>query len=103
MSKDCMSIPPVPLVPVDDAFFEMLTFAVRYALGRRTYAAGDTARYVEQHISYLDIATLSVIESDIAGSRSLGDPCDEEAWRRCLALVRKEKKRRCASDKNING
>lgn len=103
MSRDCMSTPPVPLVPLDDAFCEMLTFAVRYSLGRRTYAAGDTARYVEKHISYLDIATLSVIERDIASGRSLGDSCDEEAWMRCLALIRKEKKRRIVSEKNING
>ena len=103
MSRDCMSIPLVPVVPVDDAFCEMLSFAVRYSLGRRTYATADTARYVERHISYLDIATLVVIERDIAGCRSLGDPCDEEEWMRCLALIRKEKKRRIVSEKNING
>lgn len=94
MSKDCMSTPPVPLVPVDDAFCEMLTFAVRYSLGRRTYAAGSTAAYVERLVPQLNDITLRVLEADIASKRDLGDSCDEEAWLRLLTIIRKERKER---------
>ena len=92
MSNECMSLPPVAVVPVDDAFGEIVNYAVRYALGRRAYAASATAQYVQGLAPHLDERTLRVIEKDIASQRDLGDSCDEEAWLRLLAVVRKELK-----------
>lgn len=94
MSNECMSVPPVAVVPVDDDLSEMLVFAARYAIGRRTYAAADTARYIERVLKHLNSNDLRVMEIEISGARTLGDTCDEEAWLRLLALIRKELKDR---------
>jgi len=94
MSNECMSLPTWGVVPIDDHFGEIINYAVRYALGRRTYAAGSTASYVERLVPQLNDLTLRVIENDIASKRNLGDSWDEEAWFRLLAIVRKERKER---------
>lgn len=100
MSKDCMSLPPVGIVPIDHAFCEMINYAVRYALGRRTYAASSTANYVAYIVPQLNDLTLRVMETDIASKRDLGDSWDEEAWLRLLAIIRKERKQRKAGGAN---
>ena len=94
MSKDCASLPTWGVVPIDDNFGEVINYAVRYALGRRTYAAGSTAAYVERLVPQLNDITLRVLETDIASKRDLGDSCDEEAWLRLLAIIRRERKER---------
>lgn len=94
MSKDCASLPTWGVVPIDDNFGEVINYAVRYSLGRRTYAAGSTAAYVERLVPQLNDITLRVLETDIASKRDLGDSCDEEAWFRLLAIIRREQKER---------
>lgn len=76
-----------PFVIIDDDFGEMMNWAVRYALGRRTYAVGDTCRFVKSVLPYLDHKTLSVMARDIkekSDFNDLGDQCDADDW---LALM----------------
>lgn len=73
---------PVNVVEIDSAFCEMINWAVRYACGRKTYAALDTAAYVNNIADKLDTQTLSVILKDIEEREkiSLGDDIDARAW-----------------------
>ena len=68
------------LVPVDDNFGEILNWAVRYALGRKTYAVMDTCNYIKPLIPCLSNRTLWCMERDINNQEDLGDICDEEYW-----------------------
>lgn len=77
--------PAVDAVPIDGMFCEMMNWAVRYALGRRTYAASDTASYVLHLVPKLDDKTLTVIAQDIRErGENLGDECDAVWWRKLL-------------------
>ena len=77
-------------VPIDDMFCEMMNWAARYAIGRRTYAASDTATYIRYLVGDLDRTTLICLKSDIRSAKSLGDPCDAEEWMKLLEAVEKE-------------
>ena len=82
-------------VPIDGMFCEMMNFAVRYALGRRTYAASDTASYVLHLVPKLDDKTLTVIAQDIRErGDDLGDECDAVWWWRLLDAAVAEMVRR---------
>ena len=83
------------LIQVDENFGEMLNYAVRYAIGRRTYAPGSVVRYCEPLIRRLDKVCLLCMKRDIeeAASRDggLGDPnIDAPEWRRMLDAVTRE-------------
>jgi len=88
----------VRTVPVDDMFGEMMNWAVRYAIGRRTYAAGDTCDYIIPLVGDLSNKTLWCIERDIESQMQfdggLGDQCDEEKWISLLKEVKSELKNR---------
>lgn len=87
--------PAVDAVPIDEMFCEMMNWAVRYALGRRTYAASDTASYVLHLVPKLDDKTLTVIAQDIRErGDNLGDECDAFWWRKLLDAVVAEMIRR---------
>lgn len=99
LQHDCDSLlcmlPAVDAVPIDEMFCEMMNWAVRYALGRRTYAASDTANYVLHLVPKLDDKTLTVIAQDIRErGENLGDECDAVWWRKLLDAVVAEMKRR---------
>lgn len=83
-----------PAVPVDDMFGEMLNWAARYAIGRRTYAASDTANYILRLVDRLDNTTLNCLKNDIEAASSLGDDCDEKEWLKLLDAVKEELERR---------
>lgn len=68
------------LVPVNDDFCEMMNWAVRYSLGRRTYAVQDTCRYVTPLIPYFDAKTIAAMIGDITRQHDLGDDCDKRCW-----------------------
>lgn len=87
-------IPTVDAVEVDDNLGEMLNWAVRYALGRMTYAVNDTVNYVLPLIPKLDRRTLSVMQRDIETAPEYGHDCDEADWMRLLHAIREELKRR---------
>lgn len=70
-------------VPIDDMFGEMMNWAVRYALGRRTYAVSDTCRYIKPLVPFLDNQTLSAMLQDIQLQGRIGDygdPMDHDCW-----------------------
>lgn len=82
------------IVPIDDMFCEMMNWAARYAIGRRTYAASDTANYIYKLVDRLDDKTLNCLKNDIEEASSLGDDCDESEWLKLLDAVKEELKRR---------
>lgn len=80
------------MIPVDDNLGEMLTWAVRYSLGRRTYAVSDTCRFVTTLIPYLDERTVCCIHRDIVDQNLMGgygDSCDEADWMRLKEILEK--------------
>lgn len=78
-------------VEIDDLFCKMMNYAVRYACGRKTYAALDTANYVYNLADKLDTQTLSVMLRDIEEQEkiSLGDDIDERGWIRLKGKIKK--------------
>ena len=69
-------------VPVDDMFCEMMNWAVRYSLGRRTYAVSDTIYYITKLIPFLTDKTIYSMIRDIESKEpdNLGDHMDTYAW-----------------------
>lgn len=78
-------------VEIDSLFCEIINYSVRYACGRRTYAASSTANYVCGLVDKLDTQTLSVMLRDIEEQEkiSLGDEIDERAWIRLKNKIKK--------------
>lgn len=74
----------------------MMNYAVRYACGRRTYAALSTANYVYNIADKLDTQTLYVMMRDIEeqGKISLGDDIDERGWIRLKGKIKKTLEKR---------
>ena len=83
-----------PAVPIDAMFCEMMNWAARYAIGRRTYVASDTANYILKLVDKLDNTTLNCLKNDIEKASSLGDDCDKKEWMKLLDAVNKELERR---------
>lgn len=74
--------------------------AVRYCLGRRTYAPGTVMGFIKTFLPALDDKTLYVMARDIAEADNLGDTeIDAPMWTAFLAEIEKERKRR-KSDEN---
>jgi hypothetical protein len=96
--EDVLKAPAVDAVEVDDNLGEMLNWAVRYSLGRMTYAVNDTVSYVLPLIPKLDRRTLSVMQRDIEIAPEYGHDCDEADWMRLLHAIREELKRRADHD-----
>lgn len=69
--------------------------AVRYCLGRRTYAPAAVMGFIKPLLSTLDDKTLYVMARDIAEADNLGDTeIDVPMWAEFLAEIEKERKRR---------
>lgn len=84
-------------VPVDDMFCEMINWAVRYALGRRTYAVSDTVGYVLRVLKLLDDQTIYVMLRDIEEQErigNLGHDCDAVEWMKLKEAIQREIERR---------
>lgn len=79
-------------VPVNDHLGEMLNWAVRYALGRRTYAVMSTCEYIKPLIKDLNDRTLYCMVKDIKAQEKegYGDHCDYIDWMELLSLINKE-------------
>ena len=86
-------------VPVNDHLGEMLNWAVRYALGRRTYAVMDTCNYIKPLIKDLSNRALYCMSRDIKDQKKegYGDQCDIDNWMELLDLIDKELARRTDS------
>lgn len=82
----------VKTVPVDDHLGEMLNWAVRYSLGRRTYAVMDTCNYIKPLIPFLTNRTLWCMTRDIIEQErhGYGDECDKEYWMMILDAANEE-------------
>lgn len=78
-------------VEIDGLFCEIINYAVRYACGRRAYAALSVANYVYNLADKLDTQTLSVMLRYIEEQEkiSLGDEIDERAWIRLKNKIKK--------------
>lgn len=88
---------PKMIGPSDDRFGEMLNYAVRYALGRRSYAVGDTVSFIMPLIPYLTTRTLYVMHRDIkeqAERDLLGMDCDKVDWMKLYKAIGEEMERR---------
>lgn len=87
------------MIPVNDHLGEMLNWAVRYALGRRTYAVMDTCNYIKPLIKDLSNRTLYCMSRDIKDQKKdgYGDQCDIDNWLELLDLIDKELTRRTDS------
>lgn len=69
--------------------------AVRYCLGRRTYAPGTVMGFIKTFLPAMNDKTLYVMERDIAETDNLGDAeIDAPMWAEFLAEIEKERKRR---------
>lgn len=87
----------IDMVPVDDMFCEMMNWAVRYALGRKTYAVSDTVGYVLRVLKLLDYQTIYVMLRDIEEQErigNLGHDCDAAEWMKLKEAIQKEIERR---------
>jgi hypothetical protein len=82
--------------PADDDFGAMLNWAVRYTLGRRSYAPGMVINFITPLIPYISGRTLDVMIRDIRNPYGgYGDPqIDEPGWMRFLGNLTEEQKRR---------
>lgn len=91
-----------PFVLIDDDFGEMMNWAVRYALGRRTYAVSDTCRFVMSVLPHLDNKTLFVMANDIqekAVLNDLGDACDAREWHDLMHAIADQMKRKVEDER----
>ena len=83
--------------PSDDRLGEMLNYAVRYALGRMSYAVGDTVSFIMPLIPYLTARTLYVMHRDIkeqAERDLLGMDCDKADWMKLYKAIGEEMEKR---------
>lgn len=65
--------------------------ALRYALGRRSYAVSTIIEWTMRHWYSLSLSDRAVIQRDITAEVnsgcSLGDDCDEASWRNFLTWI----------------
>lgn len=82
----------------DDNFGAVLNWAVRYCLGRMSYAPSMTIEFITPLLPYLSDKTLGCFHQDIYGhksfGRSFGMDFDEEAWMKFWDKVKEEIGRR---------
>ena len=85
----------------DDDFGAMLNWAVRYCLGRMTYAPSMTIEFITPLLPYLSMKTLWCFDRDIEERKrdgwSFGMDFDEEEWMRFWGKVKEEIRRREAN------
>lgn len=83
-------------IPIDDRLEGIIVYAVRYAIGRCTYAVSDVCGFVSGLISHLETNTLRVILRDIEERKDfeLGMDCDRKEWRALQIKIRAELEKR---------
>ena len=78
-------------VNVNDDFESILICAIRYALGRKTYAAREVTEYITPFVDLLSDKTLGCIENDLKSVKDYGDKeIDEPLWINFLNKVQAE-------------
>ena len=82
------------MIVIDEDFELILTCAVRYACGRRTYMPSTVIRYIAPLLPQLSERTLTVLERDIANAGKFGgygdEYIDKPLWMEFLECVRAE-------------
>lgn len=84
---------------------EMLFYAFRYCLGRRTYAVGDFCDYAKAHITQFRTKELNLMVREITEYETrdakedskikwLGDECDRVCWLNLREISKKELEKR---------
>jgi len=68
-------------------FDTLVLYAVRYTLGRRTYAPHEMCALIKSHIGDLKKGTLERILKEISEAVSLGDDCDKTEWLHTAAKI----------------
>lgn len=85
----------------DDNFGAVLNWAVRYCLGRMTYAPSMTIEFITPLLPHLSNKALRCFDMDIADharyGNSFGMACDEREWMRFWDKVKEEIGRRKAN------
>jgi hypothetical protein len=79
-------------IEVDEA---LLIYAVRYTLGRRTYAVGDVCMEIASHAKTLEPGIRGVLRDEISealgiaegSGRTVGDKCDHRRWEQALKAL----------------
>lgn len=71
--------------PAEEALFRVLPWAVRYTLGRSTYAVRDVTEVIVAFAPKIDPRDRDIILRDIAAARArgpggMGMEMDERAW-----------------------
>lgn len=85
----------IACIEIDDRFGNIINCAVRYALGRQTYAVGEVTDYVTRIIKDLNDRTLLVIKNDLEGCTHFGNEhIDKPEWMKLLREVNGELERR---------
>ena len=85
--------------PRGEDYNVLVTCAVRYAIGRRSYMPYLVVSAILPHLHELEDRTLQVMEMDIVGAPTLGDKdIDEPLWRDLWEKVRRERARRAHDD-----
>ena len=75
----------------DDTLSALLTYSVRYAMGRRTYAPSQVARAVIAHRGHLQPGDREAIVREYDESRRmglLGNDCDAQNWHAMARALR---------------
>lgn len=69
---------------LESDFRELSVWAVRYALGRRTYVSFSVPQAIMRHMDIMSIHDLKVIVRDIDEYKQryghIADACDEKNW-----------------------
>lgn len=90
------------IAPEDDNFGAVLNWAVRYCLGRMTYAPSQTIGFITPLLPYLSDKTLWCFDRDIEERKrnggGFGMDFDEEKWMKFWEAVKVEMERREANE-----
>jgi hypothetical protein len=89
-------------VPINYDFCEVITCAVRYALGRRTYLSKAVVDYLTPLLPKLKTVTIYTLIEDISRAKEfgcLGDPIiDAQLWYKLLDDAIAERARRWSNE-----
>lgn len=81
-------------IKLDRDFEFMLNCAMRYCLGRRTYAPGLFCSYVMPLLPCLSDSALENLRYNFSMTRDYGDNCDKDTWLKFHAAIEREISRR---------
>lgn len=82
----------------DDLLSSIVIYAMRYTLGRATYAPHDVMAFAKPLLPYFDDVTLFVMARDIQDAKKCGslghETIDAPAWLKFFDEIEEERRRR---------